>query len=68
MEDGRPVDVPVFRDASSRERYEDDDWSPWPKHAGPGQPPPSILGTPEPSAEGTELARQVWKEIGYAGE
>ncbi len=68
LEDGRPFDVPDFKDESSRKQYEDDRWSPWPKDAGPGQPPPSILGTLEPSTEGIELAREVWKEIGYKGE
>jgi predicted dehydrogenase len=68
LEDGCPVEVPDFRDEACRTRYEDDHWSPWPQHAGPGQPPSSILGTLEPSPKGVELARQVWKEIGYVGE
>jgi hypothetical protein len=33
----------------------------------PGQPPPSILGTPKPAAKGLAAARKVWKRIGYAG-
>jgi len=65
FEDGRPFDMPDFRDEASRARYEEDHWSPWPEHAGPGQPPPSIAGFVEPSAKGVELAREVWREIGY---
>jgi len=67
LEDGRPVEVPDFGDEACRRCYEGDHWSPWPQHAGPGQPPPSILGTLDPSPKGVELARQVWKEIGYTG-
>ena len=47
---------------------EGDHWSPWQEDAGPGQPPSSILGRLQPSAEGIELAREVWKEIGYSEE
>ena len=65
LEDGRPFEVPDFRDEVARKPYEDDLWSPWPDHTGPGQPPPSILGTPEPSPESVGCARKVWKEIGY---
>ena len=65
LEDGRPFDVPDFSDEASRKPYEDDHWSPWPEHAGPGQPPPSILGHVAPSPKGIELAREVWDEIGY---
>ena len=65
LEDGRPFGVPDFRDEWARAEYEADHWSPWPDHAGPGQPPPSILGWVEPSPEGIELARRIWEEIGY---
>ena len=65
LEDGCPFDVPNFKDEVNCKQYENDHWSPWPEHAGPGQPPPSILGFLKPSPKGIELARQVWKEIGY---
>ncbi len=65
LEDGCPFEVPDFSDEVARKPYEDDHWSPWPDHTGPGQPPPSILGTPEPSPESVACARKVWKEIGY---
>ncbi len=68
LEDGRPFDMPDFSDENSRKTYEDDHWSPWPEDAGPGQPPPSILGHVEPVPQGMENARRVWKEIGYEGE
>ena len=65
LQDGAPLEVPDFRSEDSRRRVEDDNWSPWPEHAGPDQPPPSILGFVEPSPEGVKLATKVWKEIGY---
>jgi len=65
LEDGRPFDMPNFKDEANRKNYENDNWSPWPEHAGPGQPPPSILGFVKPNPKGIELAQQVWKEIGY---
>ena len=68
LEDGAPVEVPDFRDEGSRARVADDRWSPWPDDAGPGQPPPSILGTPEPSSEAVARAEEIWREIGYRGE
>ena len=68
LEDGRPFDMPDWRSEARRRPYENDNWSPWPKHAGPGQPPPSILGTPRPTRKGLAHARKVWREIGYRGE
>jgi len=68
LTDGQPFEVPDFKDEKSRQAYKDDHWSPWPEHAGPGQPPPSLLGTPTPSEEAIASAREVWDEIGYRGE
>ena len=68
LEDGRPFDMPDFRDETRRAEVEHDNWSPWPEHAAPGQPPPSVEGFRAPSSKGTEFARQVWKEIGYKGQ
>lgn len=65
LEDGRPFDMPDFKDEKKRKEYENDDWSPWPEHAKPDQPPPSILGFLKPSSKGIDLARRIWKEIGY---
>ena len=65
LEDGPPFDMPDFRDEVSRRQYEDDDWSPWPEHSGPGQPPPSILGNREPRPDDVAFVRQVWKEMDY---
>ena len=61
-------DVPDFSDEVVRKRYENDHWSPWPEDAGPGQPPPSILGMLGPGQKGLELAHEVWREIGYCDE
>ena len=68
LEEGRPVAVPDFRDEAARAPYADDDWSPWPEGPGNGEAPSSILGQLEPTEEGLAYARQVWDEIGYAGE
>lgn len=67
LEDGRPFEVPDFSKESERTKYENDRWSPWPKDAGSGQPPPSILGTPEPSKAGVAAARKIWRKQGYKG-
>lgn len=64
LEDGKPFDMPNFRSERSRKPYENDNWSPWPKDAGPGQPPPSIRGFIKPNPKGLAYARKVWKEIG----
>jgi predicted dehydrogenase len=67
LEEGRPFDMPDFRKESSRKNVEEDRWSPWPKDAGPGQPPPSLSGNVAPSAAGMANAKKVWKKIGYRG-
>lgn len=67
LADGTPFDMPDFKDEENRRAYENDHWSPFPSHAAPGQPPPSILGTPEPSPEGMALARERWAKLGYEG-
>ena len=67
LEDGAPFDVPDFSKEKSRKAFENDHWSPFPSHAGPGQPPPSILGTPKPTPAGLAKARKVWAEKGYKG-
>ena len=68
LEDGTPFEVPDFSQEASRKAYADDHWSPWPEDAGPGQPPPSILGKRKPTRKGLANARRVWKEIGYKGD
>jgi hypothetical protein len=70
LEDGRPIEVPDFKKEAVRKRYENDHWSPWPKDrdAAPNQPPPTIRGTPRPSARAVKHAREVWKGMGYGGE
>lgn len=69
LEDGTPFDVPDFRKKSIRKIYENDHWSPFPAHAelADKQPPPSILGTPEPSREGKTSSRKIWKAQGFKG-
>ena len=68
LQDGAPCDVPDFHEEKQRAAYADDHWSPFPSHARPGQPPPSILGTPEPTPEAIALARRIWTEEGCIGE
>jgi hypothetical protein len=66
LEDGRPFDMPDFRSETQRKPFENDQWSPWPKDAGPGKPPSSILGQLEPSPKGLENAKPIWDKIGYS--
>jgi len=66
LEDGKPYDMPDFRNESDRKKYENDDWSPFP--GAKNKLPPSILGFIEPSKEDLEFARKIWKNIGYKGE
>ena len=68
LADGAPFDVPDFRNEKGRKTFANDHWSPFPSHAAPGQPPPSILGTPEPTKAGRAAAREVWAKQGYLGE
>jgi predicted dehydrogenase len=68
LQDGAPFDVPDFAAEASRARVAQDHWSPWPEHAGPGQPPPSLLGRNDPGEQALAHARQVWQQIGYRGE
>lgn len=68
LEDGAPFEVPDFRKEASRKKWAADHWSPFPQDRGPGQPPPSILGTPKPTAKGLAAAKAVWDKIGYKGE
>lgn len=67
LEDGPPMEIPDFSKERQRKPYEDDHWSPFPNHAGSGQPPSSILGPRKPSKKDIASARQVWKEMGYRG-
>ncbi len=67
LEDGRPFDVPDFKNEKARKQFEKDDWSPWPQGPGSGTAPPSILGTPKPGKKAIALAKKVWKThtLGY---
>ena len=67
LDDGRPFEVPDFRDEAARKPWENDHWSPWPGHAAPGQPPPSILGRRDPDPEHVPHALRLWKDMGYEG-
>jgi hypothetical protein len=68
LSDGTPFAVPDFRSEQARAAFADDHWSPFPSHAGPGQPPPSILGTPSPTSAGVARAREIWTAQGYHGD
>lgn len=65
LDDGTPIDIPDFRSEEARKKYENDDWSPFPKDRRPGQPWPSILGELKPGEKGIELAHKIWSEKGY---
>lgn len=65
---GAPFAVPDFSKESNRREVEHDHWSPFPSHAAPGQPPPSIRGLIKPKKEAIAAARKVWAKQGYRGE
>lgn len=66
LDEGRPYEIPDFTKESVRRRYQDENWSPFPEDAGPGQPPPSITGMREPTRAQIAAAEKVWREIGKA--
>lgn len=68
LANGAPVEVPDMRNETIRKQHENDDWSPFPEDEAPGQPPRSIRGHYEPTADAVAHAREVWKNIGYTGE
>jgi predicted dehydrogenase len=65
LQNGAPFSVPNMRREEERQAYENDEWSPFPDDAAPGQPFPSIKGNIKPSAAAVRYARKVWQEIGY---
>ncbi|MBI3985817.1 MAG: Gfo/Idh/MocA family oxidoreductase [Lentisphaerae bacterium] len=67
LENGKPFAIPDFKSKAARKPYADDNWSPFPEDAGPGQPPASLNGNLKPSAKAIAHARKVWKSIGYKG-
>ena len=68
LADSAPMEVPDFRRESVRRKYAKDNWSPDPARQEKGQPPSSLLGALEPSAEAKALAKKVWAERGYHGD
>jgi len=67
LKNGDHFEVPDLRKKSVRKRYENDHWSPFAEHQGPGAPPPSILGIRQPTARQFAAARKVWKSMGHRG-
>lgn len=67
LANGAPFAVPDFKKESSRRTVENDRWSPFPSHAAPGQPWPSIEGNRRPSVSALKRARKIWKANGYTG-
>ncbi|MCL2740929.1 MAG: Gfo/Idh/MocA family oxidoreductase [Oscillospiraceae bacterium] len=66
--DGEPFDVPDFGREDSRAAYQDDHWSPFPKDAGPGQPPSSVLGFVGLSDGVRAFYERKWAEMREANE
>ena len=62
LNDSAPFEVPDFHDPAMRDKYRNDDWSPDPAKAKPGQPPSSILGDVKPSRKNIRHAERIWKE------
>jgi predicted dehydrogenase len=68
LQGGAPFAVPDFRKESARKAFENDNWSPFPGDAAPGQPPASILGHLTPTRKAVAEARKIWVKNGYVGE
>ncbi len=68
LADGAPFAMPDFRREAARKAVADDHWSPFPAHAGPGQPPASIRGVIRPSRAALAQARRAWRQQGYEGD
>ncbi len=64
LEDGKPFDMPDFRDEESRRRHEDDNFSPFPDQADTRRIPASIMKF-TPKREAFDYAEKIWQEIGY---
>jgi predicted dehydrogenase len=64
LQNGAPFAMPDFHSEVSRASYEADHWSPWPKDAGPHQPPPSISGVRKPKPEAIANATAIWTKAG----
>jgi len=67
LDDGNTKPIPDFRKKSVRDHYRDENWSPFPEDAGPGQPPASIAGIRTPTQREVAEARRIWKAQGYSG-
>jgi predicted dehydrogenase len=68
LQNGQPFDMPDFRSEKARKVHENDHWSPFPKDAGPGQPPWSVRGYVKADPMGLKKAKAVWKEAGWKGD
>jgi len=70
LDDGRPYEIPDFRSEAAREKYVEDNWTPFPGKARKpsDQAPPSIKGYNDPTGEQIAAARADWAEMGYTGD
>lgn len=66
LQEGAPFEMPDFSKESSRKKYANDHWSPWPDGTGDGAAPPSILGRRKLPAKVRANARKTWKRMGYS--
>ena len=60
LDNGAAYRIPDFSDEAARAPYEQDQWSPYPEDAGPGQPPVSVQGRIEPTRAQIAAARKDW--------
>lgn len=65
--EGQNLTIPDFKKKSERKAFRDDQWSPFPEDAGPGQPPVSLNGNLKPSKAALKNAYKVWRSCGYKG-
>lgn len=67
LEKGANIAIPDFSSKSARKPFKDDQWSPYPEDAVPGQPPVSLRGNLKPKAKVVAYARKFWAKQGYKG-
>jgi len=67
LNNGTNITIPDFKKKQERERFRNDDWSPFPEDAKEGQPPVSLKGNINPSPKAIAHARKIWRLHGYKG-
>jgi len=69
LENGKPFEIPDFRNEEIRKKFEDDNWTVLPQSDIGKKIPSNIFGSNYTTTEkAINYARKIWKSIGYEGE